>query len=371
MARTEPAPAVDDLNALLPPDDLDVAQLEAWASAVVGAVDDLDEAIDWLRLAESPAATRLLGALAVIAENPWASRAADGSVADGADPGLLGSARPVEARLITEGAASVVATRWRHLDGTEHTFLVEIGSDAIWSLRIASGDLFEALDHEPELVDQAPIELEHAGRLLADAARRPVTADEESWANAALAQRRLATLGIRDRLEVVAPSTSHPGVEPDAESAAYAADLLRRALDVATTDPADAETVHGVAALVRPLQIEGVDADIARAVTHLEWADWLGAVIGLVRAGSGASVDGEALVTLVNRCPEVTTSIPRGERAAVASCFDAATDEWEALGVSQGGTLTVRGVRVLPLAMLAAAERERSPVATSEESSWP
>ncbi|MDH3707998.1 MAG: hypothetical protein OES57_18185, partial [Acidimicrobiia bacterium] len=333
MARTELDDASDDeLASLLPPDGLDVAQLEAWASAVVGSVDDLDAAIEWLSHDGSDGASRLLGGLAVMADEPWATRAgeASGVPGGGTDPEagrVLGTAEPVDARVITKGGALVIAVRWRHVDGTEHTLLTEVEHGCIESIRVAGGDLFEALDHEPDQIDQQPIELDAVVRLLAEASVQPVVADEQTWANVALAGRRFERLGMVGDLQVAAPPVCHPGVEADPESAAYAIDVLGRAIAMAPLDAAELETARFVAQRVRPLELHGVDADTAHAVAHLEWADWLGAVIGLVRAGPGSPVVGDELVVHVNRCPEVTTGIPRVEQREVAACFTAATAE--------------------------------------------
>ncbi|MEZ5165243.1 MAG: hypothetical protein R2695_01680 [Acidimicrobiales bacterium] len=52
-------------------------------------------------------------------------------------------------------------------------------------------------------------------------------------------------------------------------------------------------------------------------------------MIGLVRAGAGTSVAGATLVDLVNRCPEVTSTVPKQDRARIAWAFDVVTAEWD------------------------------------------
>ncbi|MEQ8717303.1 MAG: hypothetical protein RIE08_06800 [Acidimicrobiales bacterium] len=103
-----------------------------------------------------------------------------------------------------------------------------------------------------------------------------------------------------------------------------------------------------VAAPYRP--IGGLDAEERRCLSGLEWADWLGAVIGIVRAGAGAPVTPEGLVDSVNRCPEVTTSIAKADRAWVASGFSIALTFWEAAGLVVDGRSTPLGVWALPRA---------------------
>lgn len=96
--------------------------------------------------------------------------------------------------------------------------------------------------------------------------------------------------------------------------------------------------------------IGGLDAEERRCLAGLEWADWLGAVIGIVRAGVGAPVTPEGLVDAVNRCPEVTTSIAKADRGWVASGFAIALTFWEAAGLVVDGRATPLGVWALPRA---------------------
>jgi hypothetical protein len=93
----------------------------------------------------------------------------------------------------------------------------------------------------------------------------------------------------------------------------------------------------------------------ARAVDALEWADWLGAVLQLVRDGAGADASGEQLVRNINRCPEVTTSVPKRDAPAVASAFECASVAWRVAGaVDDDGRLTELGVWLLPRALAGA-----------------
>ena len=57
----------------------------------------------------------------------------------------------------------------------------------------------------------------------------------------------------------------------------------------------------------------------------------------------------------INRCPEVTTTIPKRDAPAVASAFGAALHAWRAAGaITDDDTLTELGVWVLPRALAAA-----------------
>jgi hypothetical protein len=129
-------------------------------------------------------------------------------------------------------------------------------------------------------------------------------------------------------------------------------EVARPAGGDAASEDDDAAVVLGAAGAVaaphRP--IGGLDADERRCLAGLEWADWLGAVISIVRAGAGAPVTPEGLVDAVNRCPEVTTSIAKADRAWVASGFAIALTFWEAAGLVVDGCATPVGVWALPRA---------------------
>lgn len=79
------------------------------------------------------------------------------------------------------------------------------------------------------------------------------------------------------------------------------------------------------------------------ALLWLEWADWLGAGIGLARAGEAAAVSGSALVDYVNRCPEVSSVIDKADRDYAEWAFAVAIDVLEDAGAVAGGQLTAAG----------------------------
>jgi hypothetical protein len=90
------------------------------------------------------------------------------------------------------------------------------------------------------------------------------------------------------------------------------------------------------------------------ALRGIEWADWLGAVIPLVRSGPGADAEPMQLVRNINRCPEVTTTVPKRDMQAVADVFAHTLHAWELTGVVEDGRLTTLGAWLLPRALLAA-----------------
>ena len=83
--------------------------------------------------------------------------------------------------------------------------------------------------------------------------------------------------------------------------------------------------------------VTGVAGELAPrerdALLWLEWADWLGAGIGLLRAGSGTPADSSSLVEHVNRCPEVSSTISKADRDYAEWAFDVALDLLEDAGV--------------------------------------
>jgi len=117
--------------------------------------------------------------------------------------------------------------------------------------------------------------------------------------------------------------------------------------------------LSALAAAISPARLAPLAADARRAVLELEWADWLGAVIGIVRAGAGVSVDPDGLVDQINRCQEVTSTIPKADRGRVAWAFEVIAETWEPLGIAVDDTLTEFGSRVLPLALRTAWSAKR------------
>ena len=120
---------------------------------------------------------------------------------------------------------------------------------------------------------------------------------------------------------------------------------------------ADRTNLHfrAVAAYLRPVDLSMHPAPTQQAILELEWADWLGATIGLSRSTAGIDVDGAALVQLINRCPEITTTIPKQDAARIGWAFEQTLYAWAVTGVLDGaGALTEAGRWLLPRAALAA-----------------
>ncbi len=106
-----------------------------------------------------------------------------------------------------------------------------------------------------------------------------------------------------------------------------------------------------VAASISPLEETGLDAEEESLLLTLERADWLGAVVELVRSGAGTRAHAGDLVRAVYRCPEVESS-PWGESEddeITEAGFEIVTFAWLALEViDDDDRLTPLGAWVLP-----------------------
>lgn len=361
--------APDPIEEWLPAESLDVAQAEGWASGVVAVAASLEDAIDALERHQSAAALAVLGGLSAVAAAPGRARAraALERLHTAGVPGppwlaAAGTAKAVDAHVVSHEEVDVLVIGWRHDDDTRHCLLLDLAGDRISAVRLGEAEVIPAAD-EPGMEDVvvAPVELEAVRSRIAAALGRPIVGDEETWLNAAVAQARFESLGIERTAEFTPPATAHPGPERDEDGARLVLDLLPRALRDRWSAGASGDSsalVEEAAALIRPTEIVGLAADEAEAVVHLEWADWIGAVLGLVRGGPGTAAMPDDLVRLINRCPEVTTTIPPNEAAAIAACFAVATTPWIEAGLIVDGRLAEAGARLLPDAVLLAARRE-------------
>jgi hypothetical protein len=98
----------------------------------------------------------------------------------------------------------------------------------------------------------------------------------------------------------------------------------------------------------------GLDVEEESMLDTLEHADWLGAVVSLVRAGVGAPADPAAIVRGIESCPEV--DIPAGidvdERSDLEAAFSIVWLAWIVAGcVDRDDRLTPVGEWALPRAL--------------------
>ncbi len=105
--------------------------------------------------------------------------------------------------------------------------------------------------------------------------------------------------------------------------------------------------------VVSPRDDTPLDAEVEASWYSLELADWAGAVIGLVRGGVGHSAEPEALIQLIETCPEVEAEGPDpDDNVILAIAFETVVSLWEALGaVDPDRRLTALGLWGLPEAL--------------------
>ena len=377
--------------------ELDAVRAEVWASDLTALAaetgpDGIQRLIDALADAGGPAAAAAL----------WAVH----SMADGVDLGdpalepappwvddLLSSACEA-AWLLDERRGVSAALRFVDRADERHVLIIDLvpsadGGETIGEVAVGPPDLLDALEEPGSGIASTEVAPPELAERIARAVR---TTDEPTGsyvANGRLVLARLSSFGIDD---LDAPIWVEPDVpdlpSPDPEADEWAVQVLDRALGetdapmpeaiaqaaavlraaaasddrlaqwlAASDGPVDLDepdlsvVLAALAAAVSPAALAPLAADARRAVLELEWADWLGAVIGVVRAGPGTSVDPDDLVDQINRCQEVTSTIPKADRARVAWAFGVVTELWEPLGIALDGALTEFGAQVLSPAL--------------------
>lgn len=96
----------------------------------------------------------------------------------------------------------------------------------------------------------------------------------------------------------------------------------------------------------------GLGVEEESALMALEVADWLGTVLGLVRAGAGAPARPEDLIRYVDECPELDGERDPDDDPVLLFAFELVLPAWEAAGaVDQHRRLTELGRWGLPRAL--------------------
>jgi hypothetical protein len=104
-----------------------------------------------------------------------------------------------------------------------------------------------------------------------------------------------------------------------------------------------------VGALVAMREDSGLDAEDESTIMAMETADWLGAVVGLVRAGIGADAEPRALVEYISGCPEIEGEVEPDDAELIEYAFELVLPAWEAAGaVTSDRRLTALGRWGLP-----------------------
>lgn len=85
-------------------------------------------------------------------------------------------------------------------------------------------------------------------------------------------------------------------------------DTIRRAAGLGKPLPTDDGELwlRPAASVIAPQEETGLDVEEESMLLSLQIADWLGAIVGLVRAGVGASADPRDLVEYIDNCPEIS-----------------------------------------------------------------
>lgn len=393
-------------------DELDAPRAEVWASGLVAEWDDLDDLV--ARLTGSSHALAAAIACALVPMVPAARAVVDAAVARGEalpewSPHVGTAAAQLAWEIVDPFSGNVsVVVEYEHDDGSRHSMLVEIEEGAAVDVHFGPPGLVDAAFDESDTraLSVREIEVPDAlARALAAFARTDELArtDDADVTDELLMNRPLALvrLGapVRARIDAPAPSEERVRTRPprdadERDGDAAASVTLRAALAKVLAAPAPAGEPADTAGRVRAVLDARTDADLAalatdvdlgdhatlddttllarlagafvvpgalaafapserEALRSLEWADWLGAVIPLVRGGAGAAADPMQLVQNINRCPEVTTTVPRRDMPAVADVFARTLHAWELTGVlDDDGRLTALGAWLLPRALL-------------------
>ena len=114
-----------------------------------------------------------------------------------------------------------------------------------------------------------------------------------------------------------------------------------------------------VGGFISPREETGLDPEEEASIMALQHADWLGAVVGLVRAGVGASAEPGALVDYINDCPEVEGTVDPDKETLIQIAFELVLPTWEAArAVDARRRLTPLGRWGLPRALASAWNRD-------------
>lgn len=350
----------------------DAARVEVWASSMLaiwrepGVTED-PSAVD-RRFVAYLRADGAVGAAAVLAALRAFDLAAD-SAPDAFESAPwathVGTAVAVgAARVNAVGMGEALVLEFCHSDGVRHCLMADIDNHRLSGLTFGPGLVEMVEADEDGVLRVTPVAVEEVASELRDAWLGALDdggeLDDDYLMNHLLAEVRLrsilgdATAGL---LRVPGDTWVDPmSADERAESNRWAAATLRSALRVSGEAPVAEGLALAVADLVEPAAIAARPRSEREALRGLEWADWLGAVIGLVRGGPGIEVTGASLVELVNRCPEVTSTIPKAERPYYEWAFGVAVAAMTEAGIVADGRLTEPGAAALVPGLLAAWE---------------
>ncbi len=130
-------------------------------------------------------------------------------------------------------------------------------------------------------------------------------------------------------------------------------DVIRRAaaLDPRSLPEDDVELwLEAAGALVVPGDETGLGEEVEADLLALGYGEWVGAVLGLVRAGAGAPAEPAAVVATIASCSEVKGRVQLDD--VVERAFEPVVAVWQAVrAVDEGRRLTALGAWGLPHAL--------------------
>lgn len=376
--------------------DFDPAEVDAWCSGLWLAwesSDEVTEFIGYCSVVGGPVAALLCRSLALLADEDQAGLAqqvvAQHAAALPAGSQSLWNPVITEAWLVRRARSQSIVLGCGMVEGNSHSVLIELGDDDELVDLLLAGDpreLVYGVERSPETeidettdestgledVSVTPLSLEQAIDRVAQV-WRSAASSAKPWPSTVRANEHL----VRQRLGGDLPHLQFEQLDLDPlrgltsaefdEANRAAMSTLQSALGVSAhelregspndNDGGDSDSDDEIEAAwlaVISGDVRGLPLEEQRAIVFLEWADWLGAGIGMAREGPGAQVDGERLVDLVNRCPEVSTTIDKRDRGYVAFAFDVALELIAEVGGVVDGQLTAAGHTALPKAMATA-----------------
>ncbi len=276
----------------------------------------------------------------------------------------------------------------------DHDMSVSLVGGALTGITVGPAGLADGvLDDEETSLAIHKMEQEKALRLVAEALSLPL--DDLSPASEANVPFLLRRVGI-DASVAGGGSSPRQMPERDAEDDAWCVDVVRSALrEVLNSAPPedveharadfaqriegrdpDALTILAVAGLdgapagldafsravgayLNPVDLSAHTDAQFEALIELEPVDWTGVILGMTRSKAGAPpIDGNSLVTFINRAPEITSTIPKADSPRLAWAFEQMLFSWEATGViDSDGQVTPAGRWLLPHAFVASLGR--------------
>lgn len=325
-------------------DDLpDVARVEAWVSSVLAVWSETPDAsaIDeefvlWLTASSNDRAPLLLLALSRLLDvDPMAVDTATGDMHD--LPlwcGKPGAGVAISAWEVVQRETASVGIAFEMTDGSEHSLLGDIVDGVLVSLVV--GPAPGALFFDPDLdnaISPDPLDVPDAARRIIEAWEGLVAADleipESVHVNAAIGRRRLADLTGQDLSHLFRPNHVPPEFRDEVDPAerlefnAWAISVLdgAGAGPGKDGDPCLLDTLD-------PIGIATYPAAEREAFVALEWADWLGVVLGLRAVGDNVTIEPTMLVDLINASQQVTSTIPSADRAYIEWAFSLVLPLW-------------------------------------------